>query len=694
MRRAIVVVGAALCVAAGSVAAGGPAARATVPANMAPPAPVTLSSGWQLLADPGGVGFAQGWSGGAAGSGWQATTVPGVFDPEPLPALFHGTVEWYRVSFAGPPAPQGFAWAISFQQVRRAAQVWLNGVLLGSHSDPYTPFSLPATGLRPGPSNTLVVRVDNRKGVEPREGWWNWGGIPRPVTLVPQGPLVTSDPGLLPQLSCSGPDRCRARVLLDATVTNRSSTSQTPHLAVMLAPPPGASRPRATHTVTTAATLAPGAQERVRVSFAVAGTPDLWAPGHPALYAATIQTSSDTQLDQVDRLRIGLRAVTVSDGQLYLNDRPVRLSGASIEEDMPGHGPALTPGDIDTIVGELRSLHANVTRSQYPLSQALLDRLDEAGILVWSQAPIYHRDELLVTPAERDSALSTLASSVLQTRDHPAVLTHSVANELTPVPDSTPGTRSYLEAALQTVRSLDPTLPVSVDLLSYPGYPAQATYRRFALLGVDNYFGWYVGRAPHSTANIADLAPFLRSMHAYYPQSALVMSEFGAEARAGAASNRPGGYAYQSDYIRRTLSIVRGLGFMNGSIYWTLREYAVKPYWYGGGGPGVDEPRDSFHHKGLITYEGVPKPAFAVAAGEFAATPLYRSPPATLGARRTLLPVLAVAALLALIALIALIDVRIFVGIRDARRRRDRDGQSGDVVPLRREDRAARRTFA
>ena len=311
-------------------------------------------------------------------------------------------------------------------------------------------------------------------------------------------------------------------------------------------------------------------------------------------------------------------------GQLYLNDRPLQMSGASIEEDMPGHGAALTESDMDTIVAELKALHANVTRAQYPLSQSLLDKLDQAGILVWSQAPIYHRDELLLTPAERAAALATLASSVLQTRDHPSVLTHSVANELSPTPDRVVGTRDYLDASTGVVRNLDPTLPVSLDLLSYPGYPRQKTYTRFDLLGVNNYFGWYSGQPAHSTAKIADLAPYLRTMHGYYPKQALVMTEFGAEANFKGPGTELGTYAFQADYVRRTLRVVRALPFIDGAIYWTLREFAVKPYWYGGGGSTVDQPRSSYHRKGLISYDGTPKPAFAVASAEFAATPLYR----------------------------------------------------------------------
>ena len=48
----------------------------------------------------------------------------------------------------------------------------------------------------------LVVRVDNRKGAEPREGWWNWGGITRAVTLVPRGVVAPEDGSIMSQVAC------------------------------------------------------------------------------------------------------------------------------------------------------------------------------------------------------------------------------------------------------------------------------------------------------------------------------------------------------------------------------------------------------------------------------------------------------------------------------------------------------------
>ena len=85
-------------------------------------------------------------------------------------------------------------------------------------------------------------------------------------------------------------------------------------------------------------------------------------------------------------------------------------------------------------------------------------------------------------------------------------------------------------------------------------------------------------------------------------------------------------YAFQSHYLERNLDIIDRLGFMGGAIYWTAREFAVKPR--GTAAPSHPLSRDAIHNKALIAYDGTPKPAFAVARDAFRATPLYRNDPA------------------------------------------------------------------
>ena len=572
------------------------------PAVAAVPRPVDLRQGWEVGPSPEGP--------------WETVEVPHVFDPRPGEELWQGTTKWYRLRFDGPATPAGFGWSLRFEAVRRRADVFLNGKALGRGTDPYTPLTLPATGLKAGQPNSLLVRVDNRRTPGLREGWWNWGGITRPVKLVPRGQVEVREVGLLSDVRCNGV--CRAAVRFDGLVQNRSARPQRPLVVVRLA----RGGDQAALKAVRVRSLRPGETARVRFSVPVP-KPRLWAPEHPQLYDVTVQARLGTVVQHGEQHRIGLRSVTVRGGHLVLNGRRLNLRGASIQEDLPGRGPAMTDADVEQVVSDLKAVNANVTRAHYLLDERLLDRLDEEGILVWSQAPVYHRDVQLRTAAGRAKELGSVRRTVLVARNHPSVLTHSVGNEFSPQPDRTPTTAAFLDAARRLTRDLDPTLPTSVDLLSWPGFAKQRAYARFDLLGVNSYFGWYEGKPKHPTGNLDDLEPYLREMRRMYRRQAMVMTEFGAESTMEGPAHVKETYAFQSQYLQRNLDVIRRLGFMSGAIYWTLREFAVKPRW--DGGALRDVPRDSIHNKGLIEYSGTRKPAWDVAATRFAQTPLYRT---------------------------------------------------------------------
>ncbi|HEU4976047.1 MAG TPA: glycoside hydrolase family 2 TIM barrel-domain containing protein [Baekduia sp.] len=677
MPRRPVKLTAALAAALSLVPAGAPAhAQTPAPAPAASataPAAVGLDdAAWQYAPDPHDRGRRRGWQRGRGAAPWRPVQLPHVFDARPRPSTFGGQVGWYRLRLRRPAgAPARFDWGVRFEQVRRVAQVWLDGRRVMSHRDPYAPFTVPLPALRDGRRHTLVVRVDSRKDDTVREGWWNWGGITRPATLVPLGRLVTASPGFLPERNCDATGgRCGWSVLVDAVVVNRAHRTLRPRLAARLVGPDGGAAGAAGARVRP---LAPGERARVRFRLPVAGPVRLWQPGDPTLYDVALETRSGATLEQVDRARVGLRTVAVHDGALELNGRPVQLRGASIQEDVKGHGAALTDADIDAIVERLKALGADVTRAHYALDPRLADKLDEAGILVWAQAPVYHRDRLLETPAQRRRALGMVRAAVLATRNHPSTLTHSVANELSTIPDQVPGTAAFLRSARRLTRDLDPALPVAVDTLSYPGYGAQRAYAAFDLLGINAYFGWYPGKVAHSTANLADLGPYLDHMRAMYPAAGLVLTEFGAEATMDGPADVKETYAFQADYARDVLAVVRRHPEVSGTLWWTLQEFAIKPRWDGGAlRTGV--PRDSIHNKGLITYGGRRKPAWQVVHDDAVATPLFRPAAAARGAAPIRAPraagtglgLVAGLGLLAAVALLLLVDAWALLGWRAA----------------------------
>ena len=606
----------------------------------APPDAIPLSKGWQVRTDPAAPAPPQeappeetapdseepsapatpaGRASGSPGP-WVPVRVPSVFDPRALASLYPGSVRRYRVNFEGPATSRGFRWRIDFESVRRKATVYLNGRRLGRNADPYTPFAVDAKGLRPERTNRMVVVVDSRKDPDLPEGWWNWGGIVRPVHLEPVGRAHIRDLGTMSRVRCRRPGRsCRARLLLDGVLERSGKRRIAPRLEVRLRSPAG---------LTTAKTFKlgrlRGERRRVRLSLPVP-RPALWSPDHPRLYSARITLRDRGQVQQVDRRQVGLRSVEVKHAHLYLNNRRVALRGASIHEDMPGHGAALTGADMDRMVSDMKALGANVTRAHYLLSEGLLERLDRAGILVWNEAPIWQRDHgahILWRPAERRKALETVARTVIAARSHPSVLTHSVANELSFTPDGKPGTRIFLDRARVLAGDLDPTIPISVDTKGRPGYGEQFTYERFELLGMNQYFGWY-----RWVENFDDLEPFIYEMRDHYPRTAIVMTEWGAEARpelADAPASLKGSYGFQTFHAQRTLDVIDRSPVLSGAIYWTLREFEIYPGWTGGAGQRPPPYRpNTRHQKGLIDYDGAPKPAFYLVRDRYRRTPLY-----------------------------------------------------------------------
>jgi beta-glucuronidase len=586
--------------------------------TLRPPAAIALDTGWRSVPDPENVGLSDGWSHGLPSRGDASTVdVPNDFNPNVSRAADRGAVVWYALRFTGPAAVADRSWGVHFEQVRRRAEVWLNGSRIGLSAEPYAAFSVPATSLRYGAPNLLVVRVTNvaGPGTFPQD-WWNWGGIVRGVSLQPVGRLALEDLGVMPRLACGY--RCGS-LLVEGTLRNVSGERLPAGIVVGVRSPSGAE----VGARVVRRSVPAGARVPISFSVPLSGQPALWSPSVPALYGVEVQTVSGSRVEQANSLRVGLRSIKVSRGILYLNGRRLWLHGAAIHEDVQGRGAALSDGDVDTIVSQLRSVGANITRAHYLLSDQLLNALDAAGIMVWSQPPVDHADGLLASGRGRRRALGMLRATILGERSHPSVVIDSVANELTPTPNTTPGTEKYLSAAIGVAHRLDPAAAVGLDTYCYPGFARQRIYSRLDVLGIDDYFGWYTGLPGHSVADFGELAPFLRQSHVRYPRQALVVSEFGAEALYAGPADVKGTFAFQSDYLRRTSAALAALPFMNGSIYWALRDFAVSPGWKGGAALPLGYPTDGLNHKGLIAYDGTEKPALAVAASLFEQVPPF-----------------------------------------------------------------------
>ena len=126
------------------------------------------------------------------------------------------------------------------------------------------------------------------------------------------------------------------------------------------------------------------------------------------------------------------------------------------------------------------------------------------------------------------------------------------------------------------------------------------------MLGLNDYFGWY----PGPSGQIFDrtkLSGYLDAARACYPDKALMVTEFGAEANRDGPVEEKGTWAFQQDWINYQLGVFATKPWLSGAIYWALNEFWVRPGWEGGN----PRPTAPIHQKGLVTYDGVKKPAFS-----------------------------------------------------------------------------------
>ena len=575
---------------------------------------------WALRADPGNAGLRAGWQRG--GFGGRPVHVPDVANPEPVTGAagvrsYGGSIAWYRTTFTTPAAG---TYALDFGSVNHVATVWLDGRRLGTHVGTYLPFELQIHP-RPG-AHTLVVRADWRNPVaQAADGfhrtWFNFGGINREVSIRPVGASDLLAPNIRTRLVHPRGSGLRAVVDLSVRVRNyQGARTITPN---------GTLR-HGDQTIALSFTgrpVAHGATATIH-GRATVDNPSLWEPGSPTLYDLSLTVGNEASFSA----RLGLRQLTWSGGHLYLNDRPIVLHGASLQEDAHGHGDALTPADQDAVVGELQAIGANATRSQHPLDPGLLERLDAAGIMVWEGVgPVDPSgDWTSTTPALMRLAERRVHVSVAEGALHPSIVAWNLANEIAGN-GHRGGQAEYVHAMAAYLHRDDPGRLVAVDVWGeHPPHTAGPLYRDVDAVGETNYAGWYDGALDTRSTIGSLIHRRLAAMARTFPDKVRIVSEFGAEANDLNASSVPGGYAYQAHLLAQHVRIYARDPDLSGMLVWDLRDFAVAPTFAGGSinrvVPGIRLVK-GINQKGLFDYERRPKASVSAVAWLYRRLPAY-----------------------------------------------------------------------
>lgn len=472
-----------------------------------------------------------------------------------------------------------------------STDVFVNGTLLARHDGGYSTFRVELTpALRA--DNLLQLRVDNGRSdrVYPqRADFTFYGGLYREVNLitVPRAHFALDDhggPGLVvtPEL-----DGARATVRLEAAASGGSEVLFT--------------------IEGVAQAIAPVVDGTARAELTIDDVHRWHGVDDPHLYTATaVLRDGDAVLDSI-QLRFGCREFAVDPERGFLlNGAPYPLRGVARHQDWEGVGNAITPEMQRRDLALIQELGANTVRlAHYQHDQYFYDLCDEAGIIVWAEIP--QITEFL--RAGIPNAASQLTELIVQNRHHASIVCWGLSNEIT-VTGNGPDVLTAHRELNDLAHRLDPTRMTAMAHL-FLLEPDDPLVQVPDISSYNLYYGWYVGE-------VDDAAEWLDTFHATHPDTAIGLSEYGADANHRLQSAAPvrGDYSeqFQALYHERMLQIIGDRPWLWATHVWALADFGSDSR-DEGGVPGRNM-------KGLVSFDrSVRKDAFYVYKAAWSSDP-------------------------------------------------------------------------
>jgi hypothetical protein len=352
---------------------------------------------------------------------WRSITVPGSWQAQCRDLRDYQGVGWYRKSFEAPKSRRGEEMVLTFGAVDYRAEVFVNGVRVGSHDGGYTPFSFEiGTAMHPG-SNEILVRVmdpalkgDGTEGIKyqsvPRgkQTWYvQTSGLWQSVRLDVVTPRRITH--LLATADIAGTVDVALRISqpVDASASNRIEVRILDRTNKVVA-----------KTQVRISTRDSAAQIRLNVP-----NPELWSPESPMLYRIEAVLESNPAA----RDRFGFRSIETKSGKLMLNGHPFFLIGALDQDFYPDH-VYTTPSEayLRDEMQKAKRIGLNTLRCHIKAPDPLYLKIaDEVGLLVWYEIPNWG----VFSPEAGRRGEQTLKEMVERDWNHPSLVILSIINE-------------------------------------------------------------------------------------------------------------------------------------------------------------------------------------------------------------------------------------------------------------------------
>lgn len=478
---------------------------------------------------------------------------------------------WYVKHFDSPVLAEKSEVWLEFTGAAMSAEVFLNGQKLARHEGGFSTFRVNLTPFLQQ-NNLLAVRVDNEKNrsVYPQKADFTfYGGLYRDVNLVvvPETHFVLDrwgSPGIqvTPVVDLA---KKTADVTVETWVTGEAST--------------------VAFTVADQAQTAPITDGYASATFRLENV-HLWdGKNDPYLYNAKAELVSGDMICA----NFGCRQFSIDPEKgFFLNGRSYRLCGAARHQDRQGMGNAITRDEHEEDIALLLEMGANTVRlAHYQHDQYFYDLCDHYGLIVWAEIP-YITEHL---PEASTNALNQLQELVLQNYNHPSIVCWGLSNEITAtggVSEDLVRTHHALNNLCHQLDSTRPTTMAHAFMLE----PDDPFVTLPDICSYNLYYGWYLG-------SLDENERFLDDFHAKHPDTAIGLSEYGADANPAYQSAQPaqGDWTegYQALYHEHMLKMWSTRPYLWAMHCWNMFDF---------GADGRDEGgKPGQNQKGLVTFD-------------------------------------------------------------------------------------------
>jgi beta-galactosidase len=324
------------------------------------------------------------------------------------------SIGWYRKNITIPESDLGRRIHIAFDGVFRNATVWFNGHYLGNNPSGYLGFEYDVTDyINYGGQNTIAVRVDAMM----EEGWFYEGaGIYRHVWLNKTNSLHVPAEGTFVSTIKLNPND--AKIASKVSVINEGNIIQDFKIIQTVYDSTGKSIGTATIPNLK---LKPMETKEFETELTVAN-PKLWSVDNPYLHTMKTTIYSGVELVDAQTTTFGIRTLRFDSNEgFFLNGKHLKIKGTNNHQDHAGVGVAMPDGLQDFRIATLKSFGSNAYRcSHNPPTPELLDACDRLGMLVIDETRL-----MGIT----SSQLSELKRMMFRDRNHPSIISWSIANE-------------------------------------------------------------------------------------------------------------------------------------------------------------------------------------------------------------------------------------------------------------------------